>query len=184
MRACGLQEVQSLTLSNEKDQFELVRWPQQGGLAIISNPITSDHTVLRQYILPSLLRLLAANRHHELPQRVYEMGTVVRDSKNMERGAWTCAEVGSGFTSAKGIAQSILRDMGAIPEEIEFESSEEGVGPWISGRGSDILVKGMKVGEFGEISPEVSASFGLKSPIHAGEIDLEEVGAIIPDPVT
>tara|TARA_B100000686_G_C16795668_1_gene982140 strand:+ start:2433 stop:4187 length:1755 start_codon:yes stop_codon:yes gene_type:complete len=184
MRASGLQEVQSLTLSNERDQFELIRWSQQGGLAKIANPITSDHTVLRQYILPSLLRLLSANRHHELPQRVYEMGVVVRDSKNRDRGAWACAEVGSGFTSAKGIAQAMLRDLGAITENIEFKPTIAGHGPWISGRGSSIMVRGEKVGEFGEIAPEVSGSFGLKSPIHAGEINLEVVGEMIPDPVT
>ena len=40
MRASGLQEVQSLTLSNERDQFELIRWSQQGGLAKIPNPIS------------------------------------------------------------------------------------------------------------------------------------------------
>ena len=183
MRACGLQEVQSLTLSNQRDQFENVRWPQEDGLAWISNPITSDHTVLRQYILPSLLRLLAANRHHELPQRVYELGSVVRGYRNCQRGAWTCAEVGSGFTASKGIAQALLRDLGAMDGDVEFLPTEPGQGPWITGRGSQILIKGISIGEFGEISPEVSGKFGIKSPIQAGEIDLEEVGTLIPDPV-
>lgn len=184
MRACGLQEVQSLTLSNERDQFENVRWPQEEGMALISNPITSEHTVLRQYILPSLLRLLAANRHHELPQRVYELGTVVRRFKNCQRGAWTCAEVGSGFTSSKGIAQAFLRDLGAEHDDVEFMPAEPGHGPWITGRGSLILIKGKEIGEFGEIAPEVSGIFGIKSPIQAGEIDLERVRRLIPDPVS
>ena len=184
MRACGLQEVQSLTLSNERDQFEIVRWPQEQGMALISNPITSEHTVLRQYILPSLLRLLAANRHHELPQRVYELGTVVKGFRNCKKGAWTCAEVGSGFTASKGIAQALLRDLGAGYEDVEFAPTEPGHGPWITGRGSQILIKGKRIGEFGEIAPEVSGGFGIKSPIQAGEIDLEEVGSLIPDPVS
>lgn len=183
MRACGLQEVQSLTLSNENDQFELTRWERQGRVTIISNPTTSDHTVLRQYILPSLLRLLAANRHHELPQRVYELGEVVRDSKNNIRGGWACAESGSGFTSAKGISLAMLRDMGADFSDVHFEPTASEDGPWITGRGSKILVKGVEVGEFGEVSPDVSGSFGLKSPIHAGEIDLAAIGKIIPDPL-
>jgi len=183
MRACGLQEVQSLTLSNEKDQFENVRWPQEEGVALISNPITTEHTILRQYILPSLLRLLSANRHHELPQRVYELGTVVRRFRNIQRGAWTCAEVGNGFTTSKGIAQAFLRDMGAEEKDVEFLSTAPGHGPWITGRGSLILVKGKEIGEFGEIAPEVSGNFGIISPIQAGEIDLEEVSNIIPDPV-
>ena len=184
MRACGLQEVQGLTLSNERDQFEIVRWPQEQGMALISNPITSDHTVLRQYILPSLLRLLAANRHHELPQRVYELGTVVKGFSNCRRGAWTCAEVGSGFTASKGIVQALLRDLGADPGDVEFVSTPPGYGPWITGRGSQIMVKGESIGEFGEISPEVSGEFGIKSPIQAGEIDLEVVSSLIPDPVS
>jgi phenylalanyl-tRNA synthetase beta chain len=184
MRACGLQEVQSLTLSNEKDQFENVRWPREDGLAIIANPITSDHTVLRQYILPSLLRLLAANRHHELPQRVYELGTVVRGSRNYIRGAWTCAEVGNGFTKSKGIVQALLIDLDASVTEIEYKPTEAGHGPWISGRGSQILFQNKKIGEFGEVAPEVSAEFGIKSPIQAGEIDLGAVFKLIPDPIS
>lgn len=184
MRSCGLQEVQSLTLSNERDQFEIMSWSREDGMAVISNPITSDHTVLRQYILPSLLRLLAANRHHELPQRVYELGTVVRNFNNCQRGAWTCAEVGSGFTASKGIAQALMRDLGAGDNNVEFLPTEPGHGPWIAGRGSHIIVKGKNIGEFGEIDPEVSSKFGIKSPIQAGEIDLEVVRSLIPDPVS
>ena len=184
MRACGLQEVQSLTLSNERDQFEIVKWPRDDGMALISNPITSDHTILRQYILPSLLRLLAANRHHELPQRVYELGTVVKGFRNSRRGAWTCAEVGSGFTASKGIVQALIRDLGAGEDDVEFLPTESGHGPWINGRGSQIMIKGKSIGEFGEIAPEVSGKFGIKSPIQAGEIDLEAVRKLIPDPVS
>jgi len=183
MRACGLQEIQSLTLSNEADQFELTRWPEGGSRTTIANPITSEHTMLRQFILPSLLRLLAANRHHELPQRVYELGSVVRDSRNRDRGAWACAEVGSGFSTAKGIVQGILRDLGAPANEVDFIATAPNVGPWITGRGSSVTVRGQAVGEFGEIDPLISSAFGLKSPIHAGEFDLGALGELIPDPV-
>ena len=184
LRACGLQEIQSLTLSNEADQFELMRWPSGGSKTTIANPITSEHTLLRQYILPSLLRLLAANRHHELPQRVYELGTVVRDTQNRNRGAWACAEAGSGFSTAKGIVQGLLRDLGASTDEIDFVAIAPSLGPWISGRGASVSVRGQAVGEFGEIDPLVSNAFGLKSPIHAGEFDLGKLGELILDPVT
>ena len=183
MRACGLQEVQSLTLSNEQDQFSKMRWGEIAGITAIANPITSEHTILRQSVLPSLLGLLTANRHHELPQKVYELGTVVRDVKNMDRGSWACAEVGSGFSSAKGIAQAVLRDLGADLSDVEFNALEPGFGPWIPGRGASVSIRGELVGEFGEIEPEVGLSFGLKCPIHAGEFDLEMLGKLIPDPV-
>ena len=183
LRSLGIQETQGLTLSNERDQFKRVRWPARGGLSVISNPITKDHTMLRQYLLPSLLKLLASNRHHELPQKVYELGEVVSDSANSTRVAWACAEIGGGFTAAKGIVQALLRDLGADMDEVVFEATEEAQGPWISGRGARVLISGEEIGQFGEIDPAVGYEFGLKSPLHAGEFDIETSGRMIPSPV-
>ena len=182
-RAVGLQETQSLTLSNKRDQFEIMRWKERGGSSIISNPITMDHTMMRQFILPSLLRLLSSNRHHELPQRVYELGEVVRDSKNRTSASWACAEVGGGFASAKGITQALVRDLGGALDLIEYLPMDAGDGPWIVGRGALVIIDGVEVGQFGEIDPGVSNEFGLKSPIHAGEFDVEKLARAIPDPV-
>ena len=181
--ALGLQETQSLTLSNKRDQFEKVRWLEKGKCTVISNPITQDHTILRQYILPSLLNLLSANRHHELPQKVHELGTVVRDSKNKNRVAWACAEVGGGFSASKGIAMALLRDLGASLEQIKFEKVSEKEGPWIKGRGAKILIEGVEVGQIGEIDPNISFKFGLRVPIQAGEFNVDALGQLIADPV-
>ena len=109
---------------------------------------------------------------------------MIRESKNYPRGAWACAEVGSGFTSSKGIAQALLRDMGANQDEVEFRPIDHKHGPWINGRGSHVFIQGEKIGEFGEIDPEVSSIFGIKSPIQAGEIDLEAIYRIVPDPIS
>ena len=68
MQGLGMMQIQSLTLSNDDDQFNLVRWESVGEVTRITNPITIDHTLLRQYLLPGLLRLLSANRHHDLPK--------------------------------------------------------------------------------------------------------------------
>ena len=181
--ALGLQETQSLTLSNKRDQFERVRWIEENKSTIISNPITKEHTMLRQYILPSLLNLLAANRHHELPQRVHELGDVVRDSENKTRLSWACAEVGGGFSAAKGIASSLLRDLGADLSEVKWQGINQEEGPWIKGRGAKVIIGGIEVGEIGEIDPKVSFEFGLKVPIQAGEFDVDALGRTIPDPV-
>ena len=179
----GLQETQSLTLSNKRDQFGKVRWNEDSKSTIISNPITKEHTMLRQYILPSLLNLLAANRHHELPQRVHELGVVVRNSENKTRLSWACAEVGGGFSAAKGIASALLRDLGTSLEEIQWVETEQDEGPWIKGRGAKIIIGGNEVGQIGEIDPKVSFQFGLKVPIQAGEFDVDALGRVIPDPV-
>ena len=77
MQGLGMMQIQSLTLSNEEDQFTHMRWQPEQAVTTLTNPITVDHTILRQHLLPGLLRLLASNRHHDLPQSVYELGTVV-----------------------------------------------------------------------------------------------------------
>ena len=185
LQGCGLQQIQSLTLSNEDDQFIKMRQEEVGGVTELHNPITIEHTIMRQYILPSLLRLLAANRHHELPQRVYELGTVVHDHENNDRVAWGCAEVGTGFTGAKGIAQALIRDLGVQENQIdvEYKPIKSGEGPWLEGRGANILIKGQKVGSCGEIDPAIADLFELRVPIQAGEFDVEALGKLIPDPV-
>lgn len=182
-RSVGLQETQSLTLSNSRDQFETMRWEEIGNPSKISNPITIEHTMMRQFILPSLLRLLSSNRHHELPQRVYELGEVVHNSANRTRASWACAEVGSGFTAAKGISQALIRDLGGDLDNIDFAPMGEGDGPWIFGRGARVLIDGQEVGQFGEVDPLVSSEFGLRAPIQAGEFDVERLARLIPDPV-
>jgi phenylalanyl-tRNA synthetase beta chain len=185
LQGCGLQQIQSLTLSNEGDQFTKMRQKHHGDVTELHNPITIEHTIMRQYILPSLLRLLAANRHHELPQRVYELGTVVHDHHNNDMVAWGCAEVGTGFTGAKGIAQAILRDLGVEQEELEitYKATKSSDGPWLEGRGADVLINGQRVGSFGEIDPAVADLFELRVPIQAGEFDVGALERLIPDPV-
>jgi phenylalanyl-tRNA synthetase beta chain len=186
LQANGLQQVTSLTLSNEGDQFNKIRYTANTGVTGLHNPITVDHTILRQSITPSLLNLLAANRHHELPQRVYELGTVVRDHHNAERVGWACAEVGTGFTAAKGMAEALLRDLGAHTRDIAVDYqplTESDGGPYLSGRGAKVLVAGEWVGCCGEIDPTVSELFGLKVPIHCGEFDVDALGRLIPDPI-
>jgi len=183
LRALGVQETQSLTLSCDKDQFDQMRWSERSAVTRLANPITIEHTILRQRILPSLLNLLSANRHHELPQKVYELGTVVLDSKNCNSVSWACAEVTGGFTAAKGYAQALLRDLGAKPEDIDWIATKPNNGPWITGRGARVIVSGKEVGQIGEIDPLVSSEFGLRVPIHAGEFDIDTLSELIPDPV-
>tara|TARA_B100001250_G_scaffold88374_1_gene73178 strand:- start:22089 stop:23843 length:1755 start_codon:yes stop_codon:yes gene_type:complete len=183
LRALGLQEIQSLTLSNDRDQFERTRWKSKGMVTNIANPISKDHTILRQYILPSLLQILSANRHQELPQRIYELGHIINESKNNYAFSWSCAEVGGGFTAAKGFAQSIIRDLGIKIDEVSFQAIEEENGPWLLGRGAKIVVQGIEIGQFGEIDPIVSEKYGLKTPIHAGEFSIEEISKVASDPL-
>ena len=181
MQGLGMMQIQSLTLSNDDDQFNLVRWSNVGEVTRITNPITIDHTLLRQYLLPGLLRLLSSNRHHDLPQSVYELGTVVRDHKNCSRLAFLVAERTGGFAAIRGRIQAFLRDLGASDYEILALPDNEG--PWLAGRAAKIICNGLHIGCFGEIDPNVGELFELKVPMNGAEFCLHEIAKAIPDPV-
>lgn len=179
LQGLGLIQIQSLTLSNDDDQFNTVRWKADGAITRMTNPITTEHTILRQNILPGLLRLLAANRHHDLPQGVYELGTVVINHSNTDRFAFLVAENSGGFASLRGRIQALMRDLGC--NDWSLEPIEDG--PWLAGRAASIMVEGKKIGECGEIDPYVSESFELTVPMSGAQIDVSSLNSAIQDPV-
>jgi len=180
MQGMGMMQIQSLTLSNERDQFESMRWTPNHAVTRITNPITIDHTVLRQHLLPGLLRLLATNRHHDLPQSVYELGTVVRDHANQQRLAFVCAERSGGFAAVRGRIQALCIDLGL---EWTAEPLQSGDGPWLAGRGAKLLINDEWVGCFGELDPAVTALYDLNVPINGAELDVHRLMKLIEDPV-
>ncbi len=181
MQGMGFMQIQSLTLSNDQDQFDRMRWKPFNEITRITNPITLEHTMMRHFLLPGLLRLLASNRHHDLPQSVYELGTVVRDHTNMDRLAFLTAERTGGFAAIRGRIQALLRDIGA--ENIAIEALPENEGPWLAGRAARVLLNGEWVGCFGEIDPTISQSFELLVPLNGAEFDVEALKTAITDPV-
>ena len=181
MQGLGLMQIQSLTLSNDDDQFNFVRFNPVGEVTRITNPITIDHTLLRQYLTPGLLRLLSTNQHHNLPQSVYELGSVVRDHKNSDRVAFLVAERSGGFAAVRGRIQAFMRDLGS--SDYAIEKLPDGEGPWLSGRSAKVIVSGVHVGCFGEIDPSVAENFDLKVPISGAEFSLSNLEIAIDDPV-
>jgi len=179
MQGMGLMQIQSLTLSNEDDQFKKMRWQATGDITQIANPITTEHTILRQNILPGLLRLLSANRHHDLPQAIYELGTVVINHSNQARLALVVAERDGGFATLRGRIQILMRDLGCGDWSLRSISD----GPWLEGRGAEILIGQTVVGQCGEIDPSVGQSFELKVPLTAAEISVSTLNDVLKDPV-
>ena len=179
LQGLGLIQIQSLTLSNDSDQFTSMGWKKDGAITRMTNPITTEHTILRQNILPGLLRLLAANRHHDLPQGVYELGTVVIDHTNRDRFAFLVAENSGGFASLRGRIQALMRDLGCQDWTLEVLDG----GPWLEGRSASIIVNGITVGECGELDPHVSELFDLNVPMSGAQIDVQLLSSVMQDPV-
>ncbi len=160
----GYQEVMSLTVAAREEPWES---PPR---LTIRNPVTAENARIRSSLLPSLLGLLALNKHRDLPQRVFEVGDAVRGVANVRLVAGASIHARASFTEAKSLVQGLLRDVG---KAYEIEAAEDP--NFIDGRCAAVRIAGASAGFFGEIHPRVVSAYGLGHPVVAMELD---VGAL------
>ncbi len=157
----GLQEVRTLTFQDSEGAYR----PRRPRLRL-ANPITSDLTVIRSSLLPSLLEILRLNRHRELPQRIFEIDDVVLEGRNQRRVSGALIHPKAGFTEVKGLVLGILRDLG-LEGDVEEEDDEN----LLPGRGARPVVNGQDLGLLGELKPEVITAYELANPVAVFELD-------------
>ena len=173
MIGLGFLEVITFTLTNERVQYDYMRRnrpkPWEGYVPVM-HPLTEDHTIIRTDILPKLLEVLSQNKHHPMPQKIFEVGDVVVGMKNKLRLAACITHSKANFAEIRSVVQAVMKELG-VQWYVE-ESDDEA---FIEGRRADVMVKDKKVGVFGEIHPEVLERFELVNPVVGFEIDLTEL---------
>jgi phenylalanyl-tRNA synthetase beta chain len=163
----GYNEVITLTLSNEKEQFEKMGL-EVSERAIAGNPLTEEHTCLKVSLIPSLLSTLRVNRHRDLPQKIFEVGIVVPEKENVYKLSGVAIHPKASFTEAKSIVEGILR---AFNVQYSIESNSHG--SFVDGRCASVVSDDRSIGILGELHPSVITNFDLSNPILAFELDVE-----------
>ncbi len=171
MVGLGYTELTTLTLSNRRDEFELSGLPEVDSVTV-KNPITEDHTCLRSYLMPSLMRILRHNKHHDLPQRIFEVGFVIRDAKSSMHLCALQAASKSSFTEVKSLTESVLREM-----DVKYTFENCDYGTFVPGRGAFVNVDGERIGVFGEMSPKTITGYEMTHPVTMLEMDLGSITA-------
>ena len=120
--------------------------------------------MLRSSILPSLLEILKSNRHRELPQKVFEVGQVVKEHTNRMSLAWIELASKSTFSKVRATAESIAHRLGISGESIEGNDPI-----FISGRCAQIKSEDFAM-TYGEIQPDTLQKLELGYPAIGGEI--------------
>ncbi len=169
MIGLGFNEMMTFTLTSPAKQLG----GEEGEEATeLLNPVTEDQTILRTELLPSLLEVLRVNRHHELPQRVFEVGDVVLGHKNRRRLAAALTHPRASFTEAKSLALAVLRELGLAQRAIVKPLERRG---FIRGRCAALVLRsdGSRLGWFGELHPETITAFELSSPVAGLEMELD-----------
>jgi phenylalanyl-tRNA synthetase beta chain len=168
MIGLGFNEVTTFTISNENDEFKKMGL-KHGKIIQFENPIGEEFSTLRVGLIPSLLKILGENRHHSLPQQIFELGIVVdEDFKNNHHLGFVKIDAKSSFTECKSFVEAITREAG-----VNFKIKDYDHSGFVKGRCASIMVKSKEIGFFGEIHPKTIAEFQLEHPVIAFEAQID-----------
>jgi phenylalanyl-tRNA synthetase beta chain len=166
MIGLGFNEVTTFTISNDKDEFEKIGLKKETCVEI-QNPIGEEFSCLRVGLISSLLKILNENRHHPLPQQIFELGAVVnQEFRNKFKLGFVKIDAKANFTECKSLVEAVMRDVG-----IAYEIKDYAHLGFVKGRCASVVVAGKNVGFFGELHPQTISNFELEHPIIAFEID-------------
>ncbi|KXB07180.1 hypothetical protein AKJ54_00615 [candidate division MSBL1 archaeon SCGC-AAA382K21] len=170
----GFTEVIPYMLTNSRLNFEMMR--TEGEAVTIKNPVSEEYTILRTWLLPGLMDVLRQNRHHKLPQKIFEVGDVVlldggseTGAKNVRRAAGAIIGEESDFTYIRSIAESLLREL-----QTDWTLKPYNHPSLLEERAAEFLVDDENIGFVGEVHPEVILNFELEHPVAVFELDLPE----------
>lgn len=176
MVGLGFLELMRPTLTNLKDQFYMMNVEKEDAVEI-ENPVSQEYTSLRVWLIPSLIKVLSANKHMEYPQNIFEIGDVVLPDANEETMSRTVRRVAgvvchskASFSEIRSVVETLLKNMA-----VDYTLEESACRCFIPGRAADIIVNGKEVGQFGEIHPAVLDNFGIGMPVASFEITVEEL---------
>ena len=142
------------------------------------NPKTEEYTMVRNWLLPSLMEVLSNNKRHAYPQNLFEVGDVVTidettDVKNrtIKKLCVVLCHSQASFSEIKSLTETLLDNLGV--KNYRLEETKE---PYtIEGRTAKILSNGKELGICGEIHPSVLEKWELEMPVAAMELDINSV---------
>jgi len=146
----------------------------------ITNPYSQDYTILRSWLLPSIVGVLENNTHRSYPQDLAEVGWVAhRDDDENTRVAESrhvaavLARHQVSYEDGKARLQALADGFGA-----ELETPPTSHPSFIPGRVADVVLDGEAVGVIGELHPEVLVEHDLELPVVAFEFDIEGLRSV------
>ncbi len=170
MLGLGFSQMMNSYLSNEDVNFKKMRLYDDKNHISIKNPKMSSITMLRTWVLPSLLKNGGMSQGDKMPQKMFELDMVfdIEGTGIMERYNLAAVSVDSkaNFNYIKSVLEAVAESF-----SIKFESEPFEHASFIEGRCARIKFGGKAIGVLGEVHPEILASFGIEEPTVAFELD-------------
>lgn len=193
----GYTELMTLTMNSLDENFKFMKLDSNSPSAVyLQNPKTIEYQVVRDSLIPGILKSIAKNKDHPQPIKVFEVGDVVLRNDSLERAAynqrnWTSIYAGksSGFEHLQGLLTKIMASMGIIWLENNIRNLSKKKGFWLEpsenypyffpSRAADIHVRlteksdSFIAGKIGVLHPLVLKNFDIPFAASALEVLLD-----------
>jgi phenylalanyl-tRNA synthetase beta chain len=182
MVGMGFQEVISNILGSPQVFCEAMRLngTEWGRLVEVDNIMSQSYSALRQWILPSLLRVEAASSRAFYPHRLCEVGEVARLDAAHELGSQTVTVLGALLVHATAHFSEIHSCVDTLfyylNQTYQLEPLQHP--SFLVGRAGRIVSQGKDVGLIGELHPEVLERWQITVPAVAFEVDVTQLTSL------
>ena len=181
MVGMGFQEVISNILGSPQVFCEAMRLngTEWARLVEVNNVMSQSYSALRQWILPSLLRVEAASSRAFYPHRLFEVGEVAKPQVSDQVGSQTVAVLGALLVHATAHFSEIHSYVDTLfyylNQTYQLEPLQHP--SFLEGRAGRIVSQGKSVGLIGELHPEVLERWQITVPAVAFEVDVSQLAA-------
>jgi phenylalanyl-tRNA synthetase beta chain len=179
MVGMGFQEIISNILSSPQSLRDAMRLEgtEWGRLVEVDNVMSQNFSALRQWMLPSLLRVETASNRAFYPHRIFEAGEVARYDLTQPQGSRTVTVLGGMIAHADAHFSEAHSCLDTL---LYYENHTYSLEPvqhpsFLAGRVGNIMSEGKQIGVIGELHPEVLERWQIAVPAVAFEIDLTEL---------
>lgn len=179
MVGLGFQEIISNILGSPEHYRDAMRLGDTawGEMVEVDNVMSLSFSCLRQWILPSLLRVEAASSRAFYPHRLFEAGDVAIPDRTHELGSRTETVLGAMMAHATAHFSEIHSCLDVLFYHLGKEYSLEPVQhpSFLEGRAGRIVVSGKPLGVIGEVHPEVLEQWQIAVPVVAFDVNLSQL---------
>eukprot|EP01017_Pseudomicrothorax_dubius_P029113 TRINITY_DN3506_c0_g3_i3.p1 TRINITY_DN3506_c0_g3~~TRINITY_DN3506_c0_g3_i3.p1 ORF type:complete len:593 (-),score=188.34 TRINITY_DN3506_c0_g3_i3:161-1939(-) len=181
LASTGYREVLNFGLNSKEELSKFLNRPLDANVVHIGNPKSADFQVVRNTLIPGIMKSLTSNITNKLPISIFEVGDVVLKDESTETGARNerrlvalqAHQFSSGFEFIHGLLDYIMGKLKVRFDAAEGYAIRESNNPtFFEGRQAEVTFKGRGIGTMGILHPLVLEQFKWPYPVSLLEINL------------
>ncbi len=176
----GFEDLLNFNLTNKTENFSKMKL--KGGIEAygyhdpveILEPYSAEYTIIRTWVLPSLLMVLENNTHRAYPQNLIEIGFTAKLDPTKDTGVGENHAIAATITHSQASYEESKSKLQVLCQRFNkrLETLPISHPTFIEGRTASIVIDGEPKGILGEIHPEVLSLHGIELPVSAFELSL------------